>query len=416
MFSEIDLSLLLEETKVPNWESEDELTIIFLEELYDGIEEHEKFLKEGYVSQQVMESIENTLSELKVCLDAGAIDQSEFILQALKDTEESITKVMLDVKTLKSTYEYNTFCDPIESQNNVVDLIRSIRGKHVLPDVVYVKPITRYGQKTLKGEVDWKITTMERIETLYGYHTYGCDNQEEYDAVIEAIDEIIALYPDGYKWTEENHLINQALYDKTYGYTMRTEERAIKEYYEYIQEYEDYFENDFTIDKLDLYPDYKTNSKLFDNLRNEIREDLISKGLLMDRSARAKAYDKMRMDEYLFLNHRGVSLEDLGESKIVNGINSRVHWKNRYTRPVTIPEGSQGESAFDRVFGAGDCNSMAYLRSAILDRFGFNTRISYSVNHAWCEVYMNGAWYRFDFTFTQEDQNVTKGVLIESTY
>ena len=204
--------------------------------------------------------------------------------------------------------------------------------------VIYASPISNTGQSLSLSP----LSGYEKIFVKYGYHTYGSNNQSEYDSVMGVINEIKAKVDNEFA-TGQNK--NWVLIQKYLNGTSANEDKLAVE---------KYFSDFLTIpkEKLEnLMKAYKTSSEVY-------------------------------------------------------GI-------------FQASRSNNGQSAYTILLqGNGNPNASAYSMQAVYDCYGYNTRIRYSSNYAWCEVEINNKWYVTDsgLTYNPSYKGGGLGTLIPETF
>lgn len=174
-----------------------------------------------------------------------------------------------------------------------------------------------------------ELQTVNGIKVLYGKHTYGSKNQKEYDMVMEIVNKKVAT-------------IDSVPLDVSGRYE---------------QEFNDYL---YKGDRAENYPEGSYEYRGL-KLANVKFGPLLAAGLTVDEVVQAYKTSLMAAS---------------------------------FMGDVTNPRNGSPKSAYDNLVNKiSDCDSDAYVYSAVFDAMGYNSAVIASTNHAEVIVKLGDTWY-----------------------
>ena len=195
-------------------------------------------------------------------------------------------------------------------------------------------------------------TTTKGIKTRYGNHTYNCKTQEEYDAVMEIIDNFVAGF--NYEDTETWRMYQFWLREQA-GEDISSELALEVPYTDKVSGMTG------TMDNQSLYGGFKSSiTYLESGLRGAINKDEFEQGIKL--IAVSNSFANIRFDG-----------KDPGDGS--------------------------PESAYDElVLKRSDCDAQASSEMALFDRVGMNTTMlaDYGDAHAWASFKLGKYWWGYN--------------------
>lgn len=145
------------------------------------------FYAGGTLNGTYLSQLANRLVEIESRLNDPSFSHGSNLEGAIKEVDATLTGVILDKTGLKKTdnadVEYakaKTILNSVKGKLGISTIVGSPIGNG---NVVYASPITNYGQMLSKNPS----SGMEKIDVQWGFHTYGSNNQTEYNLVMRAV-------------------------------------------------------------------------------------------------------------------------------------------------------------------------------------------------------------------------------------
>ncbi len=301
-------------------------------------------------SEETYRTLNDSVLDILQAMESNTIEPSRDLRVKAVHTKENVDKPRWEaLKDSSSIYTQIGDVDAIKAElfNNLQILFE----KNQVDVTVYVTPITQYGQTVTTTDMSYN-SSYTKIQVKYGTHTYGSNNQEEYDKVLAVVEKAVA---DAQKeWDEKG-------------------------------------------------------DKLFeDGLTFQHRYDILTRGF---EGKTMSQKDKDDFDYLALVYYRGLSLDEIKWAWFTDVAFANILEAEGQSSSL---DGESAYSYLfeDR----GDCNSRAYLNQVLYDVLGKNTRIVKDRSHAWAQIQINSdVWYSVAGGVSMEGAQTT-GILVAPTW
>ncbi|TRM10660.1 hypothetical protein FH966_02385 [Lentibacillus cibarius] len=282
--------------------------------------------KTGELNEKMFKDIMESLANIEAKLESNSnFSKQNELLDQVDITEEALN----DNKILSIGVEsFEKRSKSLKSIENIKSLLGESNGEKSS------EPTNNTGTQQSTPDGDWnnpkKTQVVNGIEVKYGNHTYGSDNQKQYDKVMEIVNDAHNKYKD-MEFGEED-----AEYFEAYLDGERAQDRNI-----------------------------------FTPTSDRDRGLVIAENVIKP------------------LQKHGVSEETIKDSYKVARIAQNIA-RGKDTPRTGAPSSAYD----GLVLGVADCDVYAQITSAVFDAKGYNTLILASDNHANPFVELDGEWFR----------------------